>query len=378
MITISTEPKPHFEILDGLRGIASIMVVILHLFESHSTNHLDQVINHGYLAVDFFFLLSGFVIGYAYDDRWERMSVGQFFTRRVFRLQPMVIMGMIVGAIFFYFQASSVYPLIRETPIWKMLIEMLLGFNLIPVTPSYDIRGRDEMFPLNGPAWTLFLEYIANILYALLFRRFSKKVLGVLIFLTGCAVVHLALTSPNGDVIGGWALNETQVRFGFTRLMFPFLTGLLLSRLGIITKVKNAFIWCSLIVIIIFSIPRIGGSEHLWMNGLYDSICIILVFPFVVFLGASGEVKGNIDSHICKFLGDISYPLYITHYPLILVYHGWAVDGKHSFREIYPIAILSILLSIIFAYICLKFYDEPVRHLLSTFLYNLNNKQSLK
>ena len=62
--------KPHYLILDGLRGVAAVMVVGLHIFEAHSTSPLDQIINHGYLAVDFFFVLSGFVIGYAYDDRW--------------------------------------------------------------------------------------------------------------------------------------------------------------------------------------------------------------------------------------------------------------------------------------------------------------------
>src|SRR5271155_2236103 len=95
--------KPHYLILDGLRGVASIMVVAFHIFEAHSTSHLDQIINHGYLAVDFFFLLSGFVIGYAYDDRWGKMGVRGFFARRLIRLHPMVIMGSIIGAIAFYF-----------------------------------------------------------------------------------------------------------------------------------------------------------------------------------------------------------------------------------------------------------------------------------
>ena len=64
--------KPHYEILDGLRGVAAVMVIIFHLFEAHAGgSHLTQIINHGYLAVDFFFMLSGFVIGYAYDDRYR-------------------------------------------------------------------------------------------------------------------------------------------------------------------------------------------------------------------------------------------------------------------------------------------------------------------
>ena len=93
--------KPHYEILDGLRGVAAVMVIVFHLFEAHAGgSHLTQIINHGYLAVDFFFMLSGFVIGYAYDDRWNRMTVGTFFKRRIIRLHPMVIMGRLSVIIF--------------------------------------------------------------------------------------------------------------------------------------------------------------------------------------------------------------------------------------------------------------------------------------
>jgi peptidoglycan/LPS O-acetylase OafA/YrhL len=148
--------KPHYSILDGLRGVAAVTVVAFHLMEAHATGRFDQVINHGYLAVDFFFLLSGFVIGYAYDDRWARITTWDFFKRRLIRLQPMVVMGMIVGAACFYFQDSVLWPIISEVPVWKMLLIMLIGFTMIPVPPAMDIRGWIEMYPLNGPAWSLF------------------------------------------------------------------------------------------------------------------------------------------------------------------------------------------------------------------------------
>ena len=74
--------KPRYEILDGLRGVASMIVVAFHLFEPYAQSPSHQIINHGYLAVDFFFLLSGFVIGYAYDDRWNQMTLKDFFKRR--------------------------------------------------------------------------------------------------------------------------------------------------------------------------------------------------------------------------------------------------------------------------------------------------------
>ncbi|MDR1923581.1 MAG: acyltransferase, partial [Planctomycetaceae bacterium] len=114
--------KPHYEILDGLRGVAALMVVAFHISEAHTLDRFEQVINHGYLAVDFFFVLSGFVIGYAYDDRWGKMSVGDFFKRRLIRLHPLVVMGMIIGAALFYVGGSAIFHLIPDTPVWKMLV----------------------------------------------------------------------------------------------------------------------------------------------------------------------------------------------------------------------------------------------------------------
>ena len=173
--SVFSDSKRHYEILDGLRGVAAIMVVIFHLFETfNENNHQKQIINHGYLAVDFFFLLSGFVIGYAYDDRWETMTLKSFFKRRLIRLHPMIIMGMIVGAIGFYFGASTtVFPIISSVPVWKMLLYMLVGFTLIPLPVPWDIRGWQEMHPLDGPAWSLFFEYIGNFLYAVIVDRKS-------------------------------------------------------------------------------------------------------------------------------------------------------------------------------------------------------------
>ena len=363
--TISTtafpDSKKHYEILDALRGVAAIMVVIFHVFETHNTSRFDQIMNHGYLAVDFFFLLSGFVIGYAYDDRWGKMSLKQFFTRRLIRLHPMIIMGMIVGAVLYYFQVSDLWPIIGQTPVWKMLLVMLFGFTLLPLTPSMEIRGWTEMHPLDGPAWSLFYEYIGNILYAVFVRKFSNVALSILVFVTGIALIHFLVTGPNGDVIGGWSLTPTQVHIGFLRLLFPFFGGLLLSRITKPTQINQAFLWCSLLVILSLSIPRIGDATTVWMNGIYESIVIIVVFPLIVYMGASGTLQGKTAKGLGKFLGDISYPIYITHYPIIYTYTAWVKDNKVSLSEAWPYGLLVIISSISLAYICLKFYDIPVR-----------------
>ena len=198
--------KGHFEILDGLRGVAALMVVIFHMFEAYSDeNRFRQIINHGYLAVDFFFVLSGFVVAYAYDDRWGWMTQWEFFKRRLIRLQPMVVMGSVIGAALFYFGAMPSAPLVSGTPVWKLLLVMVWGFTLIPLLPSMDIRGWSEMHPLNGPGWSLFFEYVANILYGVGLRRLSNRALSVLVLLAACLTVHLT-------VFGGRAMSSAAGR----------------------------------------------------------------------------------------------------------------------------------------------------------------------
>ena len=94
------DTKPHYALLDGLRGVAALIVIGYHVFEAFAASPVEQRVNHGFLAVDFFFILSGFVIGYAYDDRWgTRLTLKDFFRRRLIRLHPMVVPACVLGVI---------------------------------------------------------------------------------------------------------------------------------------------------------------------------------------------------------------------------------------------------------------------------------------
>ena len=323
------DTKPHYDILDGLRGVAALTVVCFHLFEAYATSHLDQKINHGYLAVDFFFILSGFVVGYAYDDRWKKMTVGDFFKRRLIRLQPMVVIGALIGAV---------------------------------------------MYPLNGPSWSLFFEYIGNILYALFLRRLPTRALAALVLLAGCGLIAFAVWGPLGDICVGFALTEENIVGGSLRLLFSFSAGLLMSRVFKPVRVRGAFWIGALGVVAVSAVPRIGGSEHLWMNGLYDAACAIAVFPLIVYLGASGKTTDKATTRICKFLGDISYPLYMVHYPFIYLYYAWVKNENLTFAQSLPGAAALVVGSVILAYLCLKLYDEPVRRFLTKRFLNITKR----
>lgn len=361
------DTKPHYDILDGLRGVAAIMVVCFHLFEAYATSHIDQQINHGYLAVDFFFILSGFVVGYAYDDRWKTMKTKDFILRRIIRLHPMVVIGAIIGAVMFYTQGCSIWD-VSQISIAMLLLSTLINALLIPATTGFEIRGVGEMYPLNGPSWSLFFEYIGNLLYAFFIRKLSTKALTALVILAGCGLASFAIFGPYGDICVGFSLTDDNVIGGSLRLLFAFSAGLLLSRVFKPVHIRGAFGICSLFIIILLAVPRIGGSENLWMNGLYDTVCSLIFFPIIVYLGASGKTTDKYTTRICKFLGDISYPLYMVHYPFIYLYYAWVKNENLTFAQSLPGAAALVIGSIILAYLCLKLYDEPVRKYLTKHL----------
>lgn len=374
--------KPRYEILDGLRGVAAMIVVAFHLFETYSPGVTGQILNHGYLAVDFFFVLSGFVIGYAYDDRWSKgMGTWTFFKRRLIRLHPLLIMGTLVGAALFFFTGDHPdFPLVNNTEWWQVLLVMALCFTLLPLPSSMDIRGWAETNPLNGAIWSLQWEYIANILYAFVLRRLSKVFLGILVAVGAVLTIILCLNIDvtgwlsareyaTNTVIGGWSTTPEQLQIGVTRLLYPFLCGLLLSRMPKLRiHISNGFWWCSMMIAAILVVPRIGGAnpENFWMNGLYEAVAILVLFPLIVSIGAGSSEMGGKSFRVCKFLGDISYPLYVTHYPLVYLQMSFATTHADAPLGVHVMVAVSLfLIAVGMAYAFLKLYDLPLRKWLS-------------
>lgn len=362
--------KPRYEILDGLRGVAAMIVVAFHLFETYSSGVKEQILNHGYLAVDFFFVLSGFVIGYAYDDRWGKMGTWGFFKRRLIRLHPMLIMGTLIGGLLYYFGDAPMFSLIMQTPWWQMLLIAVMGCLMLPTPPSMDIRGWSEINSLNGASWSLMWEYVANILYAVVIRRLPKIALIVFVVLSGLLTIDLTfdidvfgLLAPRqyaaGTVIGGFGLSSDQIYIGVTRLLYPFFAGLLLFRIGKRVTVKGGFWWCSAIITLILVMPYLGVA---WADSLWQSVSILLMFPMIVAMGAGSKITDKRTAKVCDFLGKISYPLYITHYPLIYVQMQWAANHQSAPAGTHICVAISIfIMAIAIAYATMKLYDEPVR-----------------
>ena len=354
--------KPHYLILDGLRGVAALRVIVYHVFELYPGTPLP----HGYLAVDFFFILSGFVIGYAYDDRWGKMTVGGFFKRRLIRLHPVVVMGAIIGAVTFLVQGSVKWDG-SHVGTGLVMLAMLFTMFMIPSAPggATEVRGNGEMFPLNGPSWSLFFEYIGNILYALLLRRLPRWALGAVCVVSGSSLIWRA--ARDGFLGVGWSFIDGGFWGGLVRMLFPYSLGMLMARVFVPLKVRKSFLLCSLMLVLVAVLPSIGGAA--WRNGLFEAFCVIAVFPCLVWLGASENALGERTAKACSFLGDLSYPLYMVHYPLFYLYYNYlGFDGNgvsKSFREAWPVALAVVAASLVLAWACMKFYDKPLRKRLS-------------
>ena len=378
--TVFADTKPHYHLLDGLRGVAALMVIWYHVFEGYAFagGTTIDTFNHGYLAVDFFFILSGFVIGYAYDDRWgKNFTMKDFIKRRLIRLHPMVIMGAVVGAITFEIQGSVQWDG-THIGISMVMLSLLCTIFFIPAMPGvgYEVRGNGEMFPLNGPCWSLFFEYIGNILYALFIRRLSNKALTIVVVLLGVALASFAIfnVSGYGNIGVGWTLDGVNFIGGLLRMLFPFSMGMLLSRNFKPMKLRGAFWICTLVMIALFAVPYLEGTESICTNGIYEAFCIIIAFPILLWIGASGTTTDKKSTQICKFLGDISYPIYVIHYPFMYLFYAWLIKNQlFTLGETWQVALCVYAWNILFAYLCLKLYDEPVRKYLAKRF--LNKKQ---
>ncbi|MBP3774152.1 MAG: acyltransferase [Bacteroidaceae bacterium] len=355
------DTKPHYDILDGLRGVAALVVILYHVFECFDWSPAP----HGYLAVDFFFVLSGFVIGYAYDNRWHSMSTMTFFRRRLIRLHPMVIMGAVLGALTFLLQGSVRWDG-THVAFRMVMVALLLNMFMLPLGPGAraDVRGNGEMFPLNGPNWSLFFEYIGNILYALLLRRLPTKALAAVAVVTGALLMGVAV--HDGYLGVGWSMVDGGFWSGLVRMLFPYTVGMLMARVFRPVRIRGAFWLCGAVIVLVALLPAGVTGSAPWACGVYDALCVIVVFPLLVWLGASELQVRPVTRRVSRLLGDLSYPLYAVHYPFMYLFYALiGFDGDlvpiAKLREVWPQALILPVGCILLAWLCLKFYDLPLR-----------------
>jgi peptidoglycan/LPS O-acetylase OafA/YrhL len=350
--------KQHFEILDGLRGVAAIAVVTFHFMEIAYSDYSKDFIGHGFLAVDFFFCLSGFVIGYAYDDRIGKMGIKEFFKSRLIRLHPLVIMGSVLGLLGFLFDPFATQPIARSAG--SILLLFLSSIFMIP-NPGMSERYFN-LFGFNAPAWSLFWEYVANIVYALVLYRLARRYLIVLAVISAMGICYVA--GRSGNLMGGWSGGTFWD--GGVRIAYSFTAGLLVYRYNLIIKNRLGFIGLSILLMLAFLMPF---SSWNWLS---EPFVVIICFPLLVALGAGAVLNDGLRK-ICVFSGNISYPLYMTHYVVMWFFGSYYAANKPDAIHLAYIIIPGLIVLVTFTYLVMKVYDVPLRRYLTE-----KRKQAIK
>src|SRR6201993_5191406 len=362
--------KQHFEVLDGLRGSAAVLIVIFHVFNySFGFRGPFALVHHAYLAVDFFFALSGFVVDYAYDDRWTRMSVPQFFRIRLIRLHPLVLIGATLGLLGYLFDPFS--KAMNHTNPAMLLLAYVTSLLLLPSPP---VGGRhNESQALNGPAWSLMQEYLGNIAYALILRRLRAITLAFIFGLAGLLLIWTA--NAEGSLDGGW--DYPRVWMAPLRLTVSFVMGLWLYRVHDRIRIpKIGLLLLSIVLAACFQMPIFPKVGNYSLNGLYDAACVLFLFPLIILCGAHSNA-GTGMIRLCKFSGRLSYPLYITHIPFVYVLAGYSWT-RHPSMDVKLIWIFLLIPFVIF--VALIFFEFVYEALVAwlTRRYGIKRSSSIK
>jgi len=345
-----------------MRGVAAITVMIYHFSEC-------KVLKSSPLAVDIFFMLSGFVIAHSYGSRLRNdMSFLEYLGKRFIRLYPMFIMGLFIGVPVLYLLQKSAYT---NAPSSFIATGLMCNLVYLPAFNGFEVQnfGRSatsigEIFPSNPPAWSLFFEVIASFAFLALFR-FNRKVLYILLACSFAAISANAwlpavlFHERSVDFFSGWSTKNFYG--GFPRVLFGFTFGLLIYSLAADEKLKHVhdlierrfkrpyFLYFLLILIFLFPAS---------IFGLYPAFILAVAAPCAIYIGSVVPCADKFSLSTAKFLGWLSYPLYCLHYPI-----GRAVfliaDGAHISKSIAFVA--AILVTLAATIILTKIFDEPIR-----------------
>jgi peptidoglycan/LPS O-acetylase OafA/YrhL len=319
--------------LDGLRGVAAFAVVLLHV--DHPSFRMPVAT---YTAVDLFFLISGFVIAQAYEGRIARDGVPAFLRARLIRLYPMLLIGLLILPIYFV----AVFARYGLSPAPPMQILGSLGASLLLVPshlPTSTLWDAKMLFPLDGPIWSLMLEMIVNLAYALLLPWLSRRALAFIVLVSGAVLITAQLRLGGIDLGWGWP----NLWGGLPRATFSFFLGVLVFRLDIPRPAIPA-------ILVLAAVPLLFCAPPI--------LAVLVGYPLVLVAAVTGRTKG---AGIMTAIGALSYPLYVIHLPL-LYWIRWLLPL--DLPEPASVA-ASLALTLLGALVALKLWDEPVRRWLS-------------
>lgn len=342
-------PK-RFYVLDGLRGMLAFTVVAFHLLQVTFTSRQTNPLHHAYLAVDFFFLLSGWVLTHAYHHKWEMIPIKQFFKTRLIRLHPMAFAGVLLGLIAYWFAFRNDF--IPTPSAGQLCLMLALQIFLLP-SPDY-LHEYPVTHALNPPIWSLFQEYLVNGLFALTAKKGKTPLLISMLVVSGASLIFIGIAQENLN--GGWDWNNFWV--APLRAFYSFFAGVCMYRFRLKVRLQMS------IPIFFISVFCLLAAPIFPLNGLYDAVCILFLFPILLLTGASLETSRFMERS-CRLLGELSYPIYLTHYPIVTIYWFLVHKSTQQFTPLKWGMAITFLVITLLSLLILRLYDKPVRRWLS-------------
>lgn len=345
-----------FVLLDGMRGLAALAVIT-----DHVPSVLSDLMPGRYLAVDFFFVLSGFVLAHVYGERLRAgMSAFTLMRIRLIRLYPLYLAGAGLGAALAIFQISQGWN--DFTTLRQIAWAMAFALFMIPCPPPLTWWGSP--YALNGPSWSLFFELFSNAIFGALGARLTPKICLALAALGGILLVPTALYF--GRLDGGYAWENFIA--GFPRVTFSFFIGVWIYQSRVYARVPTLPAWAAFAALVaVFMIPAAG-----LYRALFDLAAVLLLFPTLVAFAAGSQVRGAL-MELSAAVGLLSYGVYILHVPL----WGWIELALNWTRRDMPgLADLAMTALAALAVVAVLnvIYDKPMRAWLSRRLVSTRNR----
>lgn len=349
--TQSLAEKRMFYGLDAIRGVLAILVMLRHI-----TVFVEPVFfQETYLAVDIFFLLSGIVVCQAYEDKLlsSKITAGRFLLLRLIRIWPLYFLGLVIS-----FIAIVISPT-HQSSISHGALYFGLGLVFLPNPMLFNI-----LYPLNPPAWSLFLELVANAVYGFFVRRLRTKVLLWVILTNAIILFFIAFLSDWHHFDIGFTLEYLPI--SFARVGYSFFLGVAMYRVfaskprEVITGIR-ANLLAGFILYLISAILLTSEPSGLW-RGCFDFVCVTLVFPCLIYISLFCNVTSRFKT-VARFLGLTSYAVYVIHVPVSEIFQS--INRRFALGLIEASTpwggLLLCLVVIALAYALDRYFDRPVR-----------------